>query len=175
MTQLTSARALKISEWMKTSLWRRAAPATTLPSRSMVRMLSKVISSSPRLCAFMKNRPGSSGRRNEIWPRVKSSWPSATSTLPAAIISALMSRCDGFSPDDALADDRRDDLLPEDPLLEDLAISLTQCNSHAFPAEENRDLQGPQGRAGGSGNWRQARREISQVTPSRRQSNWTSP
>src|ERR1700677_551647 len=122
----------------------------------MVRMFSIVISSRPMLCGFMKNRLGLSGRRNEIWPRVKSSWPSATSTLPAAINSALMSRCDGFLPDDALPDDRRDDFL---------AISLTQCHCQAFPAEENRDLQGPQGRAGGGEigvrrGWRSRRRRL---------------
>src|SRR6516165_1273037 len=59
----------------------------------MVSMFCIVISSSPMLCAFMKKRPGLSGIRNEMWPRVKSSWPWATSTLPATMSCSLIALC----------------------------------------------------------------------------------
>src|SRR4051812_18519864 len=68
---------------MKTSLWRRAVPATTLPVMSMVRMFFAVISSRPTLCGFIRNSGFLPGRRTEIWPRVKSPWPLTASTLPA--------------------------------------------------------------------------------------------
>ena len=54
-------------------------------------MFSAVISSRPTLWHFMKNSDGLSGSRIEMWPRVKSSWPSLTSTLPAQIIFSLIS------------------------------------------------------------------------------------
>src|SRR6266702_2244956 len=46
-TAAMSDRTRKISEWMKTSLWRGMVPATRSPSRSTIMILSGVISSRP--------------------------------------------------------------------------------------------------------------------------------
>src|SRR5260221_898639 len=69
---------------MNTSLCRRAEPDTTTPSSPIVRMMSGVISSSPTLCGFIRNRSGAPGIRTETCPRVISPCPRWASIAPAS-------------------------------------------------------------------------------------------